>query len=561
MYKLLLLPETVCRRGVLLLTAWLLLGLGAASASHLVGGELTYRFLDGNGSSDLPYRYEITAQIYFNKESNSYAPDGTASINISIYAKVLPRISLVREIEIPRTSFEEITPPTPPGCSQLAPRVTLARYVSIVELPAVANGYTAIFSASSRSPGIANLRSPQSESMTLTVDMTPGTLRNSSPVFTDRAVVAICFGDNGFVPNNAYDADGDRLQYQLATPEGQVTNNGAPIIWYVNYAMGYGPFFPFGTGGVNSIDAVTGLARYYSPNQGTFLVAIDVLEYRRINGQEVLLGTTRRDILLVFRVCSGGVNNPPAFTAANVSQTNYQIQEGQSLAFDVTANDTPGQLLTMNVSSALLDGPAGIDATLNGQAGTVPVGLPAGQVTVTGSGTITGAFRLRAGCGLARAAPYDVVVTVADEACNSKNVAAVFRVTVTRPGLSATLLGESQLCAGTTATYRVVGAVPGGYNWTVHGGRLVGPNHGPHRTGKMDRWRSESAYATRHHTRRLLHRLPFVRGECEARPRGYRTAGLLPQEQHQLGISHRGPTAGLSMGHYQWYYRERAGHQ
>ncbi|MDO7849675.1 gliding motility-associated C-terminal domain-containing protein [Hymenobacter sp. M29] len=466
-------------RAALLLTAWLVLGLNSASASHLVGGELTYKFLDGNGPSDRPYRYEITAQIYFSKEASSYAPDGTSNIIVTFYNKP-PRPVLVATLDIPRSSFAEITAPTPPGCFQQEPRVTLARYVGIVELPVVANGYMAVFSASSRSPGIVNLLAPQSETMTLTVDMTPGTMRNSSPTFTDRAVVATCLGDNSFVLNNAYDADGDRLQYQFAQPMGAVATNslGAPYIRYVDYARGYYWNAPFGTGGINTIDAITGLARYYSPTQGTFLLAIDVQEYRRINGQEVLLGTTRRDILLVVRACAGGVNTAPAFTPASVAQTYYQVQEGQSLGFDVTAFDTPGQPLTMNVSSALLDGPGGIDATLNGQVGAVAVGLPAGRVAVAGAGTLTGAFRLRAGCGLARATPYDVVVTVTDQACNSQSVVAVFRILVTRPGLAVSLSGESVLCAGATGTYRVVGPALAVYNWTVYGGRLVGPTNG-----------------------------------------------------------------------------------
>jgi gliding motility-associated-like protein len=126
----------------------------------------------------------------------------------------------------------------------------------------------------------------------------------------------------------------------------------------------------------------------------------------------------------------------------------------------------------------LLDGAGPIEATVNGQAGSGLGATGVGSVSVAGVGVATGTFRLRAGCGLARATPYDVVVTVADAVCGSKTVAAVFRITVTRRAFAARLQGDSSVCPRSASTYRVAGPAFGSYLWTVRGGRLVGPATG-----------------------------------------------------------------------------------
>lgn len=463
-------PTSLLRASIVLLL-WLLGGLLPAMATHLVGGELTYQYLDASGGTATPFRYRITARVYFNKEADSRFPDGVTDITLNVFSRAVGAARLLQQVA-PRNSFTEITPTAVPGCPVLAPRVTLAIYTTTVSLPAVTEGYTAIFSLGNRNIGLSNLINSGSESMTLSVSMPPGTLPNASPVFSDDAVAVICLGDTISVVNNASDADGDRLSYSFGTPNSSAVN--VPV----NYVSGYSALQPFGPTGYAAIDARTGLARYLARSQGTFLLAIDVQEFRTVNGREILLGTMRRDIQIVVRVCSGGPNNPPAFTAATLARHDYQLEEGQGLAFNITATDPDPQLLTMTVGSVLLDGPGPIDATVNGQQGTIGT-TAAGNVLTTGTGSVTGAFRLLAGCGLARPSPYDVVVTVADQACNQKTIVGVFRITVTRPVAPVRIRGDSVLCMQRTATYTTpANALYIGYRWTVQGGQFLGPATG-----------------------------------------------------------------------------------
>ncbi|HEX8505251.1 MAG TPA: hypothetical protein VF630_07780, partial [Hymenobacter sp.] len=458
--------RTLLLRAGSLLLLWLCLGLLPAAATHLVGGELTYKFLDAGGGAANPYRYEITALVYFNKEQGSTAPDGNPTLPLVINSKGANATRLLT-LNMPRRSFSEITPAGLPGCTQAVPRVTLAIYTAIVSLPAVPEGYKAVLTNRARNEGITNLSDALSESMTLSVDLTPGTLRNSSPAFSDRALVFVCLGDTSFVLNNAYDNDGDRLSYRLATPDGPGVN------FPVSYETGYSAAQPFGRGGYAAVDAQTGLARYLSRSQGTFLLAVDVQEFRYVDGREVLLGTLRRDIQIVVRACPGGPNRAPVFAAASLNQRDAQVEEGKTLALDITATDPDAHPMTMTVSSVLLDGAGPTDATVNGQTG-AGISAGVGSVRVRGLGTATGAFRLRAGCGQARTAPYDVVVSVADEVCGSKSVAAVFRVTITRLPFAARLQGDSLVCPRSAGTYRVAGTPFGSYLWTVRGGQVVG---------------------------------------------------------------------------------------
>ena len=52
--------------GSLLLLALMVLGARPAQASHLLGGVMSYRYLDANGPAAAPFRYELTVTFYIN---------------------------------------------------------------------------------------------------------------------------------------------------------------------------------------------------------------------------------------------------------------------------------------------------------------------------------------------------------------------------------------------------------------------------------------------------------------------------------------------------------------
>lgn len=476
MFKLLL------RYGVLLL---LLLGLAQpqAQASHLLGGEMTYSYLGALGPAGTPFRYRITVLIYVNAGPSSSVPDGRPSIGVNFYNKS-QNGALIRSVNVPRLSNPLIVPP---GCTQAgAPvQVRLCRYETIVDLPVSFDGYYATYTDGTRNLGITNLRTPSdTQQQTIFMEMAPPLLPNTSPSFSDTAVVVVCQGDTSLILNNAVDPNGDRLVYSLVTPYDRLANTAqfAPPPIPVVYGTGYSALAPFGTapGNLASLNASTGLARYATTQLGNYVVSVEVKEFRTINGQEVLIGSTRREIQLVVRTCPA--NNSPQLTSATTVPRVFTVQEGQPLSFTVSATDADNNPLRLRANSVLLDGPAGFNTTFAGQLGTVLPGAPTGSVTVAGTnGAVSGTFNFTPRCGDARATPYDVVITATDAVnCNSKTVADVFQIFVTRAPAPVTLQGDSVICdASQVRTYTATGPAPaGGYAWRVYGGTIQGPANG-----------------------------------------------------------------------------------
>jgi gliding motility-associated-like protein len=467
-----------------LLALLTLLGPRAAQATHLLGGEMNYRYLGANGPAATPFQYQLTVILYINKDS-PVTPNGQGPLSISVnFYNKSQGGARITTVNIPRTSTALITPPTPGGCSIPGGNVpvTLAKYIQTVNLPVSFDGYYATYTEGARNTDITNLLNPGGTNMTLYTEMAPPLIPNTSPVFSDTAVVVICQGDTSIVINNAFDADGDRLIYTFGTPYKGVpgTTSFTPPPAPVDYASGYSMLFPFGTGPGNfaSLNASTGIARYSAPPLslgGKYVVAVDVKEYRRINGAEVLVGTTRRDIQLVARTCTPNIS--PQFTAATLAQRTFTVEEGQTLSFGIAATDADGNAINLRANSGLLDGPGNFNATFAGQAGTVQPGQGTGTVTLTGTGgSVNGQFLFTPRCGDARSTPYDVAITATDVACGAKTVAEVFQIFVNRTAAPTALNGDSVICdASQLRTYTATGPSPaGGYSWRVQGGTIQG---------------------------------------------------------------------------------------
>ncbi|MBO2009021.1 gliding motility-associated C-terminal domain-containing protein [Hymenobacter negativus] len=465
--------------GSVLLLMLAMLGTRPAQASHLLGGEMNYRYLDANGPAGNQFRYEITVTLYINALPGT---PGTPTTSQTVF--VYNRTTGVRQtVTLPGTISPIISGPSiPPGCNITPPNQPffVNRFVGTVNLPLSFDGYYAVFTLSARNAGIANLANSDSFPLTLYVSMSPPLIPNRSPVFSDTAVAIICQNDTTISLNNAVDPDGDRLVYSFGAPYGDSPNNFAavpPLPTPIPYASAsYSVATPFGTGTGNFalINANTGIAKYGSrANQGTkFVVAVDVSEYRSINGREVLVGSTRRDLQLLVSTCPA--TPPPALPPSVTTPRNYTIEEGQSLSIPITATQaTSSHPLVMTVNSALLDGSGPFNTTFNGSTGTVVAGNVTGTANATGNGTVSGTFVFNSACGNGRTAPYDLAVTVKDNGCGGKIASDIFRVTVNRAAGPNAITGPATVCdPATVRTYTAAGPVPASYNWRISGGTI-----------------------------------------------------------------------------------------
>ncbi|MDO7884433.1 gliding motility-associated C-terminal domain-containing protein [Hymenobacter sp. CA2-7] len=474
-----------------------------ALATHLLGGEMTYRYLDNNGPAAAPLRYELTVTVYNNCGSTGItAPRASASVGIydqatgariiltaTNYAFTTTFVGQTGMMSIPQTSLSEcISPPIPPGCliSGVSQPYRLQKFIAVVNLPNTSKGYFALFTDGSRNVDVTNLYDPGAQAMTLYVALSPPQIPNHSPVFSDIAVAIICANDTTFLLNNAVDADGDRLVYSFGQP--YAATGGLAILpttfFYpppplANYSSGagYTPTTPFGTSAGNFalLNPSTGLAKYGAATVGRkYAVAVDVQEYRTIAGQEVLIGTTRRDLQLVVASCP--TTKAPVLPPIAVTPRDYTIEAGSTLTIPITATQADGHPLAMTLNSVLLDGAGGYNATLDGDPGTVAPGNPTGTAVVSGAtGVVTGNFVFATSCADARATPYDVAFTVKDNGCAGKTVADVLHITVVKPKGPTAISGDLLVCGlNATRSYTASGGTTPTVSWRVVGGTIVG---------------------------------------------------------------------------------------
>jgi gliding motility-associated-like protein len=489
-----LLAYPLLRVGLLLLLALLV---RPAMASHLLGGELTYRFIDALGPAAAPLRYELTLTVYT-------VCNNTVTLNrdIGIYERSTGARIVMTTVNYPTLTNGNIavtfpttavcnTPAQIPGCVITGPSQPFSFYRVVVQvnLPSTTSGFYAAYSSNARTMDIINLSNPGNENLEIYTAMAPPTIFNRSPVFANTAVAVICANDTTYYLNNAIDADGDELEYTFGQPYGGELYNGVtPLPFFTTppptspYATtnAYSATTPFGVGRgiINHLNAATGIATFSTPTLGKYAIAVDVKEYRVINGVRTLLGSTRRDVQLVVANCpSTPAPVLPAPIAIGGTTTplprSYTIEAGTTQTIPITATQKAGNPLTMTVSSVLLDGAGGYDATVNGSTGTAS-GL-AGAVTANGNGSVIGTLVYKASCTEARVQPYDIAVTVKDNGCAGKTIYDVFRITVVKPQGPTAITGNLAVCGvGTTNTYTATGGTTASVNWTVTGGTIVG---------------------------------------------------------------------------------------
>ncbi|MBH0619209.1 hypothetical protein I3A86_24170, partial [Salmonella enterica] len=125
-----------------------------ALASHLLGGDLTYRYIDNLGPATAPQRYELTLTVYNNCNSSAIPPATDAEIGIyerSTGARIVMTTvnyynvsTYSNNIVIPTQPLPTCyQPPVIPGCTTSAvtqPYIT-QKFTALVNLPNTMAGF------------------------------------------------------------------------------------------------------------------------------------------------------------------------------------------------------------------------------------------------------------------------------------------------------------------------------------------------------------------------------------------------------------------------------------
>ena len=262
------------------------------SATHIVGGELTYKCL-GNDT------VEVTLTVFRDCYTGVPWFDDPAAIGIYDNNWILQSV-----LVLPLDSMANDTLPIilSNPCLTVPPDVCAhgTRYVAKAYLPPIRGGYHIVYQRCCRNELIRNIVNPLATGITIISTVTEEALLacNNSAVFNQWPPVAICVHEPIDFDHSATDPDGDSLVYKLCTPLHGATmqfpmpqppNKGPyqEVVWLdppynLDNVLGGDPL---------TIDPATGFLTGIPDMIGNFVVGICVEEYR--DGQ--LLSITRRD--------------------------------------------------------------------------------------------------------------------------------------------------------------------------------------------------------------------------------------------------------------------------
>ncbi|MBF9238377.1 hypothetical protein I2I05_13305 [Hymenobacter sp. BT683] len=161
---------------------------------------------------------------------------------------------------------------------------------------------------------------------------------NSSPTFTSHYLIQVVGNQVPRHSLSTFDSEGDSLTYELVRP--MSIRDPYPNSSCAELAVGstVAPHF--------EIDATTGelTTRAMPVQQGAFILAVAVNEYRRINGTWQQIGQINRNMLYL---AANGSNQAPAFTRVAFSNNptgqllgqTISVTQGQTVSLDLTATD------------------------------------------------------------------------------------------------------------------------------------------------------------------------------------------------------------------------------
>ncbi|WP_022825100.1 T9SS type A sorting domain-containing protein [Hymenobacter norwichensis] len=387
-------------------------GMQSATATHVLGGDISYTYIPGSAS-----RYHITARLYARDPAAcGNCPDQVQAHLVFLRNGCSPTQSGSLFLTITRNQ----TTPRTLGCPGSIAAYLVNTYETDVTL--LPGQWTISVVSENRAAGIRNLVNSGSSGSQISafLDNSSG-LTNSSPRFTSFTLPYVCSAQPYRYSFSTFEADGDSLVYESVQPVAGLIGSpdcGTPIA-YAGYPAGQfqdpvngqtasylaGQFttgFP-----LPSFRALNGVAvPQFDLNTangdllttpimqvGYYTVAVRVNEYRRLNGSWTKIGSVTRDV--IYLLLNGAGNRNPSFTGltvagASTSQPTDQaiaVAPGQTVSLTLTATD-PDAGQTLQLSSDVATAVPGASFQTQGSnqgvlTWQVPATLPPGRYSLT----------------------------------------------------------------------------------------------------------------------------------------------------------------------------------
>lgn len=283
-------------------------------ASHIIGGEMYYEYLNRSGDN---ITYRVTLKLFRICGSGANIAELPDRVYFAIFNKTdnsLLNYPLVDRVSKETKNLGQVDPciVNPPSiCFQIG------TYVQDITLPVNSAGWLISFQSCCRDNSMQNIvdtRNPNNEQQfpgngaTYFTEL-PGSgsiLDNSSPHFAKDEAVLVCANKKFSYDYSAIDPDGDSIVYTFCDAYGGGYTTDQSGIPRRSDPPPYGniPYkSPFTGGSPLGIDAVidpkTGVISGIAPNAGKYVVTVCAYEYR--NG--TLLGIHRKDFHVNVTTC------------------------------------------------------------------------------------------------------------------------------------------------------------------------------------------------------------------------------------------------------------------
>lgn len=398
-----------------------------------MGGVVNYSFLGETAPGSNEFYYELRIKVYFNCDENSSVPD-PEPIKVGIYRDVVSNSKpLYDNFILSPNDTSSITANVTGNCP-VAEDVCINEgiYVDTIILEGLnqgdtALGYHVLYDRCCRNNNIDNLWIPGNQSMGF-YGFIPSPLKypDSSPEFTSSVAPFLCIQDSITFSFNAFDSDGDSLVYQLYHPfTGNSTSinpdpNPTPFITMplpeVIWAVGFNENEPFGASGQMEINVNSGISNIYIPNQGSYVLGVEVQEYR--DGE--YLSSTYLDIQINTVVCPPNEYPEASIDPGDTLVFEYEVIGGDTLCFPIQFSDADMDSLTLEITGELFDTALTINAAMLSD-------------TLLDSGFAQVHFCWETICENASDLPYFFYVNAVDNGCPNKSTPAVYQIMVNDP--------------------------------------------------------------------------------------------------------------------------------
>ena len=297
---------------ILLFVFFAMLLMPQLKATHMVGGDFTYRCLgDGYFEIKLTLRRDCefgAADAFFDSKAH------VAVFNQ--YGQIIKKIGLRGGFKLPYVGNDTLQESLNMECGILGDFVCVheAVYKDTIFLPQpeYKQKYILVYQRCCRNQTLLNINDPLETggSYIIEIDRNDWDLCNTAPDFKQWPDIYICAGHQLVFDHSATEPDGDSLVYELYSPYSGATINYpmptvadpgkyTPFYKPVSWADNYGIDNVLGGADPLKIDPVTGILTGTPETTGQFLVGVLVKEYR--DGE--LLSVIRRDFEYNVRPC------------------------------------------------------------------------------------------------------------------------------------------------------------------------------------------------------------------------------------------------------------------